>query len=73
MPIGFDLDDEDEAECEPEPAVGDGCASLTPVDGHGEVETIREAAKTMLRLRRAGATFVKIGEMEAQFGPVRKR
>ncbi len=72
MPIGFDLDDEDEADCEPEPVVGDGCASLTVADDSG-VETIREAARAMLRLRRAGATFVKIGEMEAQFGPVRKR
>lgn len=62
MPIGFELDDEDDG-AEPEPTVGSGCASLTD-DG---TAAIAAATRAIARLRRLGATFVRVGEMEAHF------
>lgn len=60
-PIG---DDEDECDESP-PVVGSGCASLTPDDDtRGNLD---HAAKVVLRLKRAGAVYVKIGDVEVSF------
>ncbi len=73
--IGFKLEgDGEDCDCpEGDGAVGDGCASLTPVDD--SVATINAVTRAVLRLRKAGAVYVKVGDVEASFSraPAKKR
>jgi hypothetical protein len=57
--IGFD-DDTDEAQ-----QVGSGCAELTPVED--TAGNMQRAARFVLRMRKAGATYVKLGDVEVSF------
>jgi hypothetical protein len=59
--------DEDDAGDEGSQNVGNGCAEFVAAEDDGGAQ-LAHATKFFLRMRRAGATYVKCGELEAQFG-----
>jgi len=62
-PIG---DDDDDVCGDGPQNVGQGCADFTPSDDDGRRQ-LQHAARFILRMRKAGATYVKVGELEASF------
>ena len=55
----------DDDECDETPQVGTGCAELSPHED--TVGLLHYSAKVVLRMRKAGATYVKIGDFEVSF------
>jgi hypothetical protein len=68
MPIGFELDEEED-ESEPEPEVGTGHASYTPDDVANYGAMLELAYRAARRLRKLGATRLKVGDIKVEFGP----
>lgn len=58
--------DEDETCGDGPQGVGQGCAEFVPAEESG-ADNLRTASKFVLRMRKAGATYVKLGDVEVSF------
>lgn len=64
--IGFGDNDEEECDGEGPQNVGGGCAEFVPHDD--TADQLKGAAKFVTKMRKMGATYVKLGDVEVGFG-----